>query len=631
MAAVSRKKPRRSSALVITPEQIRDAEQRDDVRADSTQFNRVEFLAEITAIKVGKTTWSDYAKTGITGAEIERVLARQWGRDGIKTDHGIGRIVDGRACLWINPTGGDMILDADTPPDLTGRELYDTIRAHYGLTEPADQMTPATPKRADAAGGPARLIESRRDIPISVIDDSPWQTRAEPTAEAIAELAGSLRTTGLLRPIRVRCLNGGKRYELIGGHRRLRAARSLGWTTIIADIVEADDATAAREVYEDNRQQPLNDIERAKGLKAMWAVYTAEGRSQRQLAADVGLSQGAVSNLIRLLDAPEALQQRVIAGDIAQTQLRSILTWVERPAVMESFVKELNNRCKSGPIEQHHWRSALSIAIERNSRPVTKSAGYQTPNEPLFDCSKHEAELDVIEYREESFGGSSRTVRRAFNVARWKQLQAEAQKKQAEREQKKQAKAASKGQKTNGKAAPAVVRTNTNDWQFRGAWRAAIHDVQWIAIRDAVTSKKLPKSDRSRAARLVLFLDVDHSDIDSLIKANDANYVIECFRLIKVNWPERCPIHDLEVDVLFSLSDQFSCNILTTWRPTRSLLERTARADLEDFAAELETVSSEAVTIANDAQLIDLLLANWRAGFMPDLYAIRIESGSSND
>lgn len=158
-----------------------------------------------------------------------------------------------------------------------------------------------------ANGQPLHTADGPTTIAIASIDDSPYQPRIEYDSAEIDNLAHSLATAGLADPIRVRTLRGG-RYEILSGHRRVRAARSLGWTTIAAAVVEKDDRQAQLTTMVSNESRlDLSDYERAKLYQE--AIAAGFGKTQTDLANLFGASQGKVSRCMAMLKLPNAFLQ----------------------------------------------------------------------------------------------------------------------------------------------------------------------------------------------------------------------------------------------------------------------------------------------------------------------------------
>jgi ParB family chromosome partitioning protein len=146
---------------------------------------------------------------------------------------------------------------------------------------------------------------SPRAIPLAAVKPNPYQPRRSFPEEALAELAESMRTSGLLQPILVRPGNDGT-FELIAGERRCRAAERLGWTEIDAVVRNADDRTMlAMALVENLQRDDLSPLDEARGYQRLMSEFHV---SQGEVATLVGRARSTVANALRLLGLPEDVQ-----------------------------------------------------------------------------------------------------------------------------------------------------------------------------------------------------------------------------------------------------------------------------------------------------------------------------------
>jgi ParB family chromosome partitioning protein len=130
---------------------------------------------------------------------------------------------------------------------------------------------------------------------------------------SIAELAASLKSTGLVQPIIVRQHNGG--YQLIAGERRLRAAKLAGLKTLPAIVREVDNFTQAQMALVENIQrEDLNPIDRAQSYRALMDQL---GLTQAELASRLGEDRSSIANFLRLLDLPEPARELIRDGKLS--------------------------------------------------------------------------------------------------------------------------------------------------------------------------------------------------------------------------------------------------------------------------------------------------------------------------
>lgn len=152
----------------------------------------------------------------------------------------------------------------------------------------------------------ARAEGSLRSIPLTDVRPNPYQPRRSFPEEALAELAESMRTSGLLQPVVVRPGSDGK-FELIAGERRCRAAERLGWTEIDAVVRDADERTLlAMALVENLQRDNLSPIDEARGYQRLVSEFHV---THGEVATLVGRARSTVANALRLLGLPEEVQQ----------------------------------------------------------------------------------------------------------------------------------------------------------------------------------------------------------------------------------------------------------------------------------------------------------------------------------
>jgi len=159
------------------------------------------------------------------------------------------------------------------------------------------------------------------DLPVTIVDPNPWQPRTVLGDADLAELADSLREHGLVQPIVVRAR--GDRYQLIAGQRRLAAARKLGWERVPARVLEVNDRQMAEiAIVENLQRRDLDALEKAASFKHYLATW---GCTQEELAKRLSIDRSHVANLIRLLELPESVQQKLREGKLSMGHARALL------------------------------------------------------------------------------------------------------------------------------------------------------------------------------------------------------------------------------------------------------------------------------------------------------------------
>jgi ParB/RepB/Spo0J family partition protein len=182
----------------------------------------------------------------------------------------------------------------------------------------------------------ARNTQSRlMEIPIGDIVPSGLNPRKHFPAEALEELAASIREHGLIEPIVVREIHPATVHErlftLIAGERRWRAAQLAGLETLPAVVRnEPDDETAIRLMLIENlHREDLDPIEEAEGYRALANL----GVKQSEIAVAINRSQPSVANALRLLELPDPVRELVQTGKLSAAHGRALLKYGKRPKV----------------------------------------------------------------------------------------------------------------------------------------------------------------------------------------------------------------------------------------------------------------------------------------------------------
>jgi ParB family chromosome partitioning protein len=174
-------------------------------------------------------------------------------------------------------------------------------------------------------------------LSIADITANPRQPRRQFVTEAMDELIASVRAHGVLQPILVRPVDGG-RFEIIAGERRWRAAQAAGLHEIPAVVRALDDRTAFEIALIENIQRSdLNAIEEARGYRLLIDDF---GHTQQVLAGIVGKSRSHVTNLLRLLELPESVQSMVEDGRLAMGHARALASAADPEALAKRAVAE---------------------------------------------------------------------------------------------------------------------------------------------------------------------------------------------------------------------------------------------------------------------------------------------------
>jgi len=195
-------------------------------------------------------------------------------------------------------------------------------RLGRGLSSLLGDAPVAAAPGAGAAPAATASGESLRVLGVTAIRPNPSQPRRRIDPEALTALADSIAATGLLQPVVVRPVGDGT-YELIAGERRWRAAQQAGLDTLPAVVRDADERERLEAGLVENLvRQDLDPIDTAQALAALVEDF---GQTQADVARSVGRSRPAVSNLIRLLELPDDVQEMLADGRLSEGHGRAVL------------------------------------------------------------------------------------------------------------------------------------------------------------------------------------------------------------------------------------------------------------------------------------------------------------------
>jgi len=172
------------------------------------------------------------------------------------------------------------------------------------------------------AGNEAQGREQQRALPVGRMQPGKYQPRTQMDSESLEELAASIRVQGLMQPILVRPI-GEDRFEIVAGERRWRAAQMAGLTEVATLIREIPDESAlAMALIENIQRENLNPLEEAQGLQRLIDEFSM---THQQAADAVGRSRPAASNLLRLLQLAQPVQELLMGGKIDMGHARALL------------------------------------------------------------------------------------------------------------------------------------------------------------------------------------------------------------------------------------------------------------------------------------------------------------------
>jgi ParB family transcriptional regulator, chromosome partitioning protein len=233
---------------------------------------------------------------------------------------------------------------------------------------------------AFAAVAAAESTGKPLEIALDKIERNPNQTRTSFDEEKLAELALSITATGVVQPITVRELPGG-RYQLIMGERRWRASQIAGKTTVPAIVRQVSDEQAMEMTIVENLQRAdLNPMEQARAYERLSREFKL---TQEQMAQRTGKDRASVGNFLRLLKLPDIIQGYVEDGTLTFGHARALLA-LDTPEQMYAATNRI---------------TALSLSVRQTEsyiqgliNPESKAKGKEKAAAPALDPNVREAQ-----------------------------------------------------------------------------------------------------------------------------------------------------------------------------------------------------------------------------------------------
>lgn len=211
-----------------------------------------------------------------------------------------------------------------------------------------------------------------KNIPIINLHPCQFQPRKVFKKDQLQELASSIKEQGIIQPIIVRIsASQANYYEIVAGERRWRAAQIAGLETLPAIVRKlSDDQVMAMALIENIQREDLNAIEEAQALKRL---VDDLGMSHEEVGNAVGRSRESVSNMIRLIDLPEAVRAMVVEGDLSMGHARALLGVGERGGIIS-----LANRVKLEGLSVR--KTERLVQFHKNKTNIKSQAQSRDPD-----------------------------------------------------------------------------------------------------------------------------------------------------------------------------------------------------------------------------------------------------------
>ncbi|MBN2232778.1 MAG: ParB/RepB/Spo0J family partition protein [Deltaproteobacteria bacterium] len=256
-----------------------------------------------------------------------------------------------------------------------------------GLGRGLGALLPEVPAATDS-----RLIQ----CPLSFIEPDAKQPRKRFDADRLAELTESIREKGVVQPVLVRPAETAGRYKLVAGERRWRAAQRAGLTQIPALIVTLDERQAAEvSLIENLQREDLNPLEEARGYRRLIDEFSF---SHEEVAKTIGRERSTITNMLRLLQLPEAVRDLLEDGSLGMGHGRALMS--------------LDDAGQQAELAARVVSAGLSVRqVEKLVRDRKQGAGGEDPRQkrmPAVDESRRLHGDDLCRRLESSLGARVR-------------------------------------------------------------------------------------------------------------------------------------------------------------------------------------------------------------------------------
>lgn len=241
-----------------------------------------------------------------------------------------------------------------------------------------------------------RKVEANLQIDINAIDNNPFQPRSRFDAQALEELAASIRQVGIVQPLTVRETGDG-RYQLIAGERRLRAARMAGLTHVPAYIRTADDTAMLEMALVENIQR--EDLDAVEVAISYQRLIEECSLTQEQLSDRVGKQRSTVSNYLRLLRLPAEIQLGIRNKNLSMGHARTLVN-IEDPQkqinVFYHIIEEdLSVRATEDLVRHIHTETAKDSSKNDKRKKLTRE--YEELSDQLTKLFAAEVQFRINE------------------------------------------------------------------------------------------------------------------------------------------------------------------------------------------------------------------------------------------
>jgi ParB family transcriptional regulator, chromosome partitioning protein len=243
-----------------------------------------------------------------------------------------------------------------------------------GLGRGLDSLLPGRSPAPIAMASP-QPSAGAQEISVDLIDPNPYQTRRQINEASLAELAESIRVSGVVQPVVLRPATNG-RFQLVAGERRWLASKRAGKSTVPAVVRQISNEQAMEiTIIENLQREDLNPMEQARAFERLSREFSL---TQEQIASRTGKDRASIANFIRLLKLPESLQEALESGVINFGHGKVLVGLVAFPEHLEKAAREVITRQLSVRQTEDLAAKLLKPALEDQKQQ--KTAAPLDPN-----------------------------------------------------------------------------------------------------------------------------------------------------------------------------------------------------------------------------------------------------------
>ena len=257
-----------------------------------------------------------------------------------------------------------------------------------GAESSASELEREITHSADLGG----RLQATAFVSLDLIAPNPFQPRKDFTAESLGELVESIREHGIIQPVTLRSIPGGK-YELVSGERRVRASRVAGLHEIPAFVIDVptDRKMLELAIVENVQREDLNPIEEAESYQRLIAEC---GLRQDEVAERISKDRTTVSNFLRLLKLPAEIQDSLRQGELGMGHAKAVMAipdMAHQVAIWRSAIKEGYSVRR---LEELARKAASDSAVTNGAAPRKKSG---RPMKPAHQAEESLTDLIPLE------------------------------------------------------------------------------------------------------------------------------------------------------------------------------------------------------------------------------------------